>query len=1097
MAYFWQEEEDLVPNLQDLNIDLQDIDISSLDVPGLAGGSDSLGYSYDQFKESLGTTMSQYLPQMGFDVPKWAQQYGQRIRQEGEAGTAMYTPEYTGEITDQDIEDVLPYVAEKVAEGATANASILFGTGLASLLMKGPGPSKIAGGAVALGTIGLNWALQVDEAVKTHADVAGKKPENMNMKDMANAGWTAAENAAIDLVNPVRWTKFLRQQNLPPNLSLKELEKKLNTTERDSIGMILFTTGKEMAKESLAEGTTELAQYANIMRTSEKGIAGIEGPAAATSFVVGGAAGGVMSAPSSVSIARAPNLQRDLEANLLEYANTERLMQATEEYEDIVAGYEKTYREIVDSFQGPVQEGKKPSIIPKEQFLEEQYIQDVVPDLFKVPEKKLTTLNLLGRKLYKMTLGKSIDPYENKLTKPRTGKQMSNMLNIVRSLGPVETASGKEQTKLSFDNLRRINISEFVIPFENLRNKWTSYKPFTGEMGARVRPIINKYLSAKLEEFNENPIYNLKEVRAEIESVMDAAALAELDADIQQIADIQEKVWKRIAKALKVDEQEIGYIKGYLTRGYDFNKAEANPEGFKQSLINDMGLSEPEAEAVLQKVLNRDDPNIMTSEEIRAQKKRVQGMGRQSYEKSRTLRWDKLAPEFRSEDTLQTIENYLMSISTRIASIEAFGGDRGNKINKWINELKQDGLLNDAETDELWGLYDALHHMYKKPRTEEDRALVQGMKGLSTVTAINYLGLATISSLTEPMWIGQRVGFANMLKSLPALAGQVLVGIRRSIYSGKEGETMPSNYGRDILRVLGFAVNPAMSDKVDKLYAGDRNVYLNLAFRSPALLWLTQYTNFVRVWGAVAGHNFIKEQYAKLISGKLSKGKLALLKQELKENGLTLEDFRKVGALDDGKFDILNDAYLEQTIVNSRGNTIRVRDILVPWMDKVVTDVALEPTATNRPLWMSDPKMLLFAQLKSFPILFGNTVARRINKKMNPVVCTPDIIGTLGAVSAISGALALAAMSLALKDEIKGNEIERGPIDVLGGVGLPLVDVASVSGYVGGPWTSLVEQFRGKAFGDAPIADTSEMMFDIMLKATLGSLGQQAINPKE
>jgi hypothetical protein len=293
---------------------------------------------------------------------------------------------------------------------------------------------------------------------------------------------------------------------------------------------------------------------------------------------------------------------------------------------------------------------------------------------------------------------------------------------------------------------------------------------------------------------------------------------------------------------------------------------------------------------------------------------------------------------------------------------------------------------------------------------------------------------------------------------------------------------------------MGMATNPAMAEKVDKLMAGDRNVVLSYYFRSPAALFLTQYTNFVRVWTATAGLSMIQNQANKL--SKLKGNKLELLKRELAENGMTISDFKKMILNGNGKIDILNDTFLDSTFTNSRGNVIKVRDLLVPWMRKITTDVALEPLAGNRPLWMSDPNMMLISQLKSFPILFGNTIARRINKKMNPNQCTPDFMGKMGTLSAIATAFALAGLAMAVKDAIRGIEKERGPLDYIGALGVPLVDTASVTGYIAGPAASLLDNFVRSAFGsENPLGDTAEEIFEILLKATVGVIGTEAILP--
>ena len=183
-------------------------------------------------------------------------------------------------------------------------------------------------------------------------------------------------------------------------------------------------------------------------------------------------------------------------------------------------------------------------------------------------------------------------------------------------------------------------------------------------------------------------------------------------------------------------------------------------------------------------------------------------------------------------------------------------------------------------------------------------------------------------------------------------------------------------------------------------------------------------------------------------------------------------------------------------ITKSDGTQTRVRDMIVPWMRKIVTDVALEPTAVNRPLWMSNPDMQLLAQLKSFPILFGNTIARRVIRKINPKQCTPDFMGQMGALAAVGAALGMAALALSIKDEIRGSERERGPIDLIGAVGVPLVGEESFTGYVGGPALGLADKFLSSLYGDGlaeTLAETPEQFFDLILRATVGTLGAEAL----
>ena len=144
---------------------------------------------------------------------------------------------------------------------------------------------------------------------------------------------------------------------------------------------------------------------------------------------------------------------------------------------------------------------------------------------------------------------------------------------------------------------------------------------------------------------------------------------------------------------------------------------------------------------------------------------------------------------------------------------------------------------------------------------------------------------------------------------------------------------------------------------------------------------------------------------------------------------------------------------------------------------------------------MSNPDLQLLAQLKSFPVLFGNTIARRVIRKLNPKQCTPDFMGQMGTLAAVGAALGMAALALAIKDEIRGTEREHGPIDLVGAIGVPLVDVTSVSGYMGGPATSIADNFLKSAYGDGlaeTLAETPEAFLDIILRATVGTIGAEA-----
>ena len=1102
----------------------EDFNFASVDFSGK--DSDSLGYSFDRAIKAGGRGLSELLPRMGLNVPQGIQDYSAKLQEAGETGMQDYAPEYKGEITQQSLKDVPGFLGEKLAENATAMGITMFGLTLGQSLMKGPGVSKLIGAGITGATAGFNYLMLLDEAVETHAAAAGKTVNDLTESEIGNASFTAVQNAGLDFILPGIWARSMKKAGLPAKKSLKELANNLKTTDKEKIGSMLYKGAKQTLNSALIEGSIESAQQANMMRTSVLGVEGINPESMLTDFAVGAAGGGLYGTPASISAATDVNRSRAADKKLLDFADVQAKVKAGERYKADVKAYTKDFDKLVKEYDSIVKDvnlGKKPNAdlikkfealpgtkkpfdvetgmgkIRPPKFDVERNVADIIPNLYNAPEETKGLLSNILSGLSELALKRSTDELTDIRKDVKTCKDVAAYMVIAGALADVSTGSGEKQgiTK-SYDTRRHLLIGKYVNRFERIRDTWVRKIPFMGEMGGSVRPAVNRYIAAKLEEKNKKPLYNLAQAESEVLTLIGADKKALLDESIVEIAQIQEEIWAELYKVLGKDGLTIGHQKGYLTRSIDTNfikRNEKNQQEFLESLINDVGLPREEANQVLENILNDVDANVYTSEQIRAGIDQQQGLGPSSFEIIRDGRWDNLDTKFRNKDTLQSIENYLLSAVSRIASAEAFGANGANKYNDAIKRLKSTGALNDAQTEKLWGMYDAYHNVYKKPRTTEQRALVQGMKGLTTVTAVSYLGLATISSWTEPLWIPQRNGWYNMLKAAPLAAGYMLKGLMRSAYAGGEGQKAMSSFGRDLLRVMGMATNPAMAERIDKLMAGDRNIILNYFFRTPAAMWLTQYTNFVRVWTSVAGLKMIQEQHNKIDT--MSANNRKLLEQELLENGLTLEDFRKLGALANGNIEsaILDDNYLESTFTNSEGETVTVRDVLIPWMRKITTDVALEPTAGNRPLWMSNPNLMLLAQLKSFPILFGNTIARRLNAKMNPQFCSADFVGKLGTISAISAAIGMAALAMAVKDAIKGVEEDRGVIETVSAVGVPLIGEISdsqIGGYVVGPGPALVDNFMRSLLGDNFLGDTTEEIFKVMLNATTGRIGSEA-----
>ena len=260
---------------------------------------------------------------------------------------------------------------------------------------------------------------------------------------------------------------------------------------------------------------------------------------------------------------------------------------------------------------------------------------------------------------------------------------------------------------------------------------------------------------------------------------------------------------------------------------------------------------------------------------------------------------------------------------------------------------------------------------------------------------------------------------------------------------GLAGKYVQPGEGAMAMATLGFNLDPRVNERLDQIFSTDHNMVVNMYFRTLPGGFLTQWTNFNRNWAAQAMMTNINTRANRMKAGTLSNMERMRLENELKENGVSKDEWNfitKVFEKEDGRtiVDITNEAALNTAMPNGK----KVREVLIPWLHKVVDDVVVHPKATNKPLWMSDPKFAIIAQLKTFPVVFGNTVVKRLLRKLNPKQCSPDFGAAIGVVGGIASAYALVLIGEAMKDAIKGQDWEDPTV-------LEVMDRAGLTGVVG------------------------------------------------
>lgn len=1091
MAGFLDEEDSL--NLNGLSLGgLDNINLGGL---GDTKKTDPLATSWDNFKIGFGgglQTLDDLMNSDGF-LSNW----GESLEKSGEIGKEDYQPKYEGDFGEQQGFDKLGWAIEKAKENAAGSGTVL----ALSILGMMTAPASVPG---AVGVMATRFALQkgipaalaaflnLDDVANTHVERSGKPVSEYTGQEKINLTAGTALVTALDLIVPGKIAKGFGGKSIDVRQSLQEIASTLNNFEKMKFANALMIGLKKSSAVALFEGATETVQDWIAELTSKTRGADINAMDSAGTFATGSIMGKAFGTIPGYQAATQNKREAKQGQKILDASNLEKLQDAGKKFGTGVQNYEKQYQELVDSYEGPELDVKLKELAP---------VEDVVPELTEFKRLDRTPLQKFGSIIGDSLLNRSTEMIEKQRINTKTGKDMFHLNRALRGFGDVESGTGQEQTSPSFNTLKHNNVGELLTPFGNIRDKWTTAYPLIGQFGGKIGQNIDTYFGQSLENKIDPAI------KGAVAKQLGAKKMAELERDIKTTKKLQLKVFNSLAKALGKDGLKINFQKDYLTRGIDKKAVKADPKAFLLSLKDDVVIEETKdpvtkeiietAEQVRQRILNdilNDiDPSVQTSEQIRKVKTRT-GTGRPTFEKSRDGRWNKLNEQFRKKSAFESVGDYLLNASTRLASADAFGANSANRLNDDINHLLENNVITNPEAQKMWDMYDAVHNVYKRPQDDTARTRQLAYKTIATAAAVKYLGMATISSITEPAWIIQRNGLINTMKAAPIMAANVLVGIKRSIYAGGVGKRPSSSFGRDLIRTMGFAVDPAMNERVQKLFAGDRNEFLGVYFRTPAGLFLTQYTNFVRTWAAVAGLKRIQGEAKKLKNMKGNRRQR--LASELRENGMTIEDFQSIYRAGGNKIDIMNDNFLETTITKSNGTQTRVRDLMIPWLRKLVTDVALEPTATNRPLWMSNPDMQLLAQLKSFPILFGNTIAKRAIRKLNPKSCTPDVMGQMSTLAAIGAALGLAALAMAIKDEIRGSEREHGPIDLVSAIGVPLIGETSLSGYIGGPAVSIIDDFLKSAYGNGlaeTLAGTPEQFYDILLRATVGSLGAEAL----
>ena len=414
--------------------------------------------------------------------------------------------------------------------------------------------------------------------------------------------------------------------------------------------------------------------------------------------------------------------------------------------------------------------------------------------------------------------------------------------------------------------------------------------------------------------------------------------------------------------------KDIGTIKqlneNYVPRMWSRSAIEKDPKKLEALFIEKAGMSAKVAKSTVKNMLNKNEQIDSGS-----------GSGHffSAKRKINEIANDADFEEFLNSDILASLHAYTFQAGKQIAKHRVLGVTDFKGFDKfYIKRIKKEveaagEVFTAKDAKKLEQLYrtqtgEGLDRFGKKMQTAAD--------AYSLTNRVAYLGLATVSSLTEIMLNVSKGGVRNSVKGLGealSMSHKKVTGDLEGILKDKHGLTANEAFAE--MRNFGIYVDQEMSQLGDRL-TGDALINETMQRASNKFFrvnMLDQWTRFVQNVSFRTGKNVIQnniEQLAKYGNGALDKrGKD--LAGELAELGV---DYTKgVKWFNNGSK--LDDVFYKDTYLSGAA--------------RYTNSVILQPTglAGNKPFLMANPKTSILFQLLSYPAAFSNTVLKGMAKQ--------------------------------------------------------------------------------------------------------------------
>ena len=410
---------------------------------------------------------------------------------------------------------------------------------------------------------------------------------------------------------------------------------------------------------------------------------------------------------------------------------------------------------------------------------------------------------------------------------------------------------------------------------------------------------------------------------------------------------------------------DVGYVHNFFPRVYSVKAIQEDGGQGLMRVMMDGDIDAMTANDMIARITKEDGYLDLTKQPVQRPHsggvfgRRAKGRMNASLESGRALRDipdEALAP-YLENDLYSVLVKYIESGVQRAEWIRTFGQDGetlDTLVAKGIREAAESGFSREKTglaVDRLYDLADAMQGQYR-PIAKESMRIAN--KTMAAYQLIRTLPLATLSSLSEPFVVALRGGAAPFVVG----AGKALHHATYEIFRLGNKKFPKSEYTRAIEEV-GLGRDGALIERLTATFGGEVNKMTTLFFK---LNGLHEFTRFVRVMANEAAKYMIRGHLKALAAGK--KGATAKrYVRELKELGIDP---------DEGIAWIQRGASREEAFFEN----VKTAGI------RFTNETVMNPRATVRPMWHSNPHYHLLAQLKGFQTTFGNTVVKRISKEL-------------------------------------------------------------------------------------------------------------------